>query len=70
MYIVDRIENGIIVCENDNGNILEITKENCIGDINEGDVIVKKGEKWIKDESKTADRKKYIEDITKDMWEN
>ena len=39
--IVDRIEGHFIVCEDEKENILELKKDDVIGDVKEGDVLVK-----------------------------
>ena len=70
MFTVDRIENNIIVCEDENGNVCEITKEDYMVNIKEGDIIKKENEKWVVDVDKTMERKKYIEELTKNMWKN
>ena len=38
--IVDRIEGHFIVCEDEKENILELKKDDVIGDVKEGDVLV------------------------------
>ena len=64
--IVDRIEGHFIVCEDEKENILELI----IGDVKEGDVLVKgKDGKFCLDKALTEKRKKEIEDLMKGMWE-
>ena len=58
--IVDRIEGHFIVCEDEKENILELKKDDVIGDVKEGDVL---------DKALTEKRKKEIEDLMKGMWE-
>ena len=70
MYTVDRIENNIIVCEDENGELCEIVREEYMHEIKEGDIIKKENEKWVVDVDKTMERKKYIEELTKNMWKN
>lgn len=68
--IVDRIEGNFIVCEDEKENILELKKEDIIGDVKEGDVLVKnKGNKFCFNKALTEKRKKEIEDLMKGMWE-
>ena len=51
-------------------NILELKKDDVIGDVKEGDVLVKGKEgKFCLDKALTEKRKKEIEDLMKGMWE-
>lgn len=69
-WIIDRIEEDYIILEN-NGNIKNIKKREINFSIKEGDVIIKNKEgKYILDKEATVERKDYIEDLTKDLWEN
>ena len=57
--IVDRIEGHFIVCEDEKENILELKKDDVIGDVKEGDVLVKGKEgKFCLDKALTEKRKK------------
>ena len=68
--IVDRIEGHFIVCEDENEKILELNKDDVIGDVKEGDVLVKgKDGKFFSDKALTMKRKKEIEDLMKGMWD-
>lgn len=67
--IIDRIEdNYLVVCEDYEGNMVNIHRMNIEGEIREGDVITLKEDKYIIDEEATFKRKKYIEDLVKGMW--
>lgn len=69
-YIVDRLEDEYIVCEDQDGNIINI-KQNIVEErVHEGDVLVSKDGKYIVDKTKTLNRKKYIEELVDDLWEN
>lgn len=69
-WIIDRIEEDYIILEN-NGNITNIKKREIKFSIKEGDVLVKNKEgKYIFDKEATVERKKHIENLTKDLWEN
>lgn len=69
-YIVDRLEDEYIVCVDQDGNIINILKNIVEESVKEGDVIVSKDGKYIVDKTKTLDRKKYIEELIEDLWEN
>lgn len=71
--IVDRFENDIVVIEID-GKMWNISLEYVQGELAEGDVVeVETQEDRIisvrKKEQETEDRKEYMEDLLKDMWE-
>lgn len=69
-WIIDRIEEDYIILEN-NGNITNIKKREIKFSIKEGDILVKNKEgKYILDKEATVERKKHIENLTKDLWEN
>ncbi|EGT3616739.1 DUF3006 domain-containing protein [Clostridium perfringens] len=68
--IVDRIEGHFIICEDENQKILELNNDEVIGNVKEGDVLVKgKDGKFFSDKALTVKRRKEIEDLMKGMWE-
>jgi len=72
--IVDRIEEELYVVELEDGTMINIEKDKILEDVKLGDVVdveFEDGEviEVRKNEEQTEDRKKYIEDLTKDMWE-
>ncbi len=67
--IVDRIEEElIVVCEDSQGNIVNIDRMQIEGQIKEGDILVLKGDKYQVDEASTMKRRREIEDLVKGMW--
>lgn len=70
--IIDRIENGFVVVEVE-GKIYNVPIEKCDGEVHEGDVVeIEKYEEIISiktNEEETKNRKEYIDDLTKNMWE-
>ncbi len=70
-YIVDRIINGLAVCEDPKGNMINIKLENIKGNITEGVVLKKIGDSsFTVDEKKTSEKRAYIDDFMKGMWED
>ena len=71
--IIDRIEGNIVVVEAQdkmyNVAISEIEETLAEGDVVEFEIENEKCVSIKKDESATIDRKKYIQDLTKDMWQ-
>lgn len=70
-YIVDRIINGLAVCEDPKGNMINIKLENIKGIVKEGVVLNKIGDNsFTVNEKKTSERRTYIDDFMKGMWED
>ncbi|MBU5591434.1 DUF3006 domain-containing protein [Clostridium sp. MSJ-4] len=67
-YIVDRIEENIVIAEDNEGNIINIPLKNFKHPIKEGDIIFKEGETYFKDPVLTENRRKYVNDFMKGMW--
>lgn len=67
-YIVDRIEENCAIVEKENGDMYKISIDSIRGEIRDGDILINRGEYFEIDESFTFNRRKEIEDITKDMW--
>lgn len=67
--IIDRFEENYAVCEDENKNMVNVNKENIPKDAKEGDMLVYVDGKYILNKEKALDRKKYIENLTKDLWE-
>lgn len=68
-YIIDRVEGKYAIVEKENGDMYKISIDNIKGDIKEGYVLVNRQEYFEVDKNFTLNRKKNIENITKDMWE-
>lgn len=67
-YIVDRIEEKCAVLEKENGDMYRIEIDSIRGEFKEGDILINRGEYFEIDKQFTFNRRKEIEDITKDMW--
>ena len=68
-WVIDRIENDLIICQDKNFNIVNINKKCIIGNLKEGNIIKKQGEKYILDEKKTVERTNKIKELMKGMWQ-
>lgn len=68
--IVDRLEEEYIVCEDENKNIVNILKDEVEDEVKEGDILIFVDGKYIVNKEKTKDRKEYIENLIKDLWED
>lgn len=67
-YIIDRIENEIVVCENQETKQMEsFRREQFPIDIKDGDVVIFKDGKFEKDNLETVNKKEYIEELMKKL---
>lgn len=57
---IDRIENGIAVCEDDNRNRVEIPLEKIEGTPKEGDLLVPENGGYVVDVEETAHRRETV----------
>lgn len=67
-YIIDRIEQNIAICEDENGNIVEIPKENLPQDIKEGSCIIEQNSIYILDENSTNKKREEIKKRMDNLW--
>ena len=68
MLIIDRIEDGIAVIEDDK-NRFEVPAEMLVENVREGDVVIFKNGFYIKDENASAARRDEIIKLQNDLWE-
>ncbi|SHK20699.1 Protein of unknown function [Clostridium cavendishii DSM 21758] len=68
-YIVDRIEENLVVCENKQGDIINIASEKINGKPKDGDVLVEEENLFYIDDELTKKRRREIEFLMKGMWE-
>lgn len=66
--VIDRIEEGFAVCEKDGKDMINIELSKIPNEAKEGDVLIISNELITIDMVKTKQRKKEIEDLTKDLW--
>jgi len=67
-YIVDRIENDKVVCENqETKKIEEFDKVKFPENIKDGDIVVLVNEKFEIEKEETKNKKEYIEDLMKKL---
>ncbi|MEG1027507.1 MAG: DUF3006 domain-containing protein [Oscillospiraceae bacterium] len=68
-YSVDRIENNILICYDDNDNKKEIPLSQCQIDVKEGDIIEYIDGKYIVNKQETQKRKDYIYNLSESLFE-
>ena len=68
-WVIDRIEDNLVICQDENFNTIKINKELIVGILKEWYIIRKEKEKYILDEKKTIERNKKIKELMKGMWQ-
>ncbi|ATD54137.1 DUF3006 domain-containing protein [Clostridium chauvoei] len=68
-FTIDRIEGEYAVLETELGDFINIKKDLIDGKFNEGDILVKKGDRFKVDDVLTKNRREYIKNMMKGMWE-
>ena len=66
--IIDRFQGKYAICELDNLEFRNILRDKLPKLAKEGDSIVIEGDKITLDIEKTNERKKYMQELTKDFW--
>jgi len=69
MIILERFEGDYAFVEID-GEMTEIERHRFSAGVKEGDVLMLEDGIYYKDDEATKNRKQYIEDKFKDMWED
>lgn len=69
MMILDRFEEDFAVVEID-GKTVNVEIKLVMDDVKEGDVLKEVEGFYYKDEEATSNRRKYMEDRFKDLWED
>lgn len=69
MLIVDRIENGIAVCETEGQEMVSLPLEQCSGPVNEGDVLVESGGVYRADPEQTEKLREEVRHLSKKLFE-
>ena len=68
-YIVDRFEGDYAILETESSTLINVNKNDIIGEVREGDLLIKKNNSYYIDKEKTEIRKNKINDIMKGLWE-
>ena len=68
MYIIDRIENGVVVVETPHG-FINIDSSRILGEFREGSVLIKKGDTFLVDTRETQDRRRKLADLQNSLFD-
>lgn len=66
--IIERIEEDIVVIENDNGDHFEVLKNRFPENIKEGDFVLKSKNNYIIDMEKTIELRKKNTELQNSLW--
>ena len=67
--VIDRFESDFAVCETDDLKFVNVNKKDILSDAKEGDTLVLNNDgKYEVDVEKTENKRKEIEELTKDLW--
>lgn len=67
-YIIDRFEGRFAVCEDENGNFINIEKNIISMEAKEGDVLIFINDMYEVDVTATSKRKKDIKRLASELW--
>lgn len=67
---VDRIEGNYAICEDDNGDMIELPLEKLPKSVQEGDCLVKSGEAYLIDAEETERRREENFRLMQDLFDN
>lgn len=68
MLIIDRIEDGIAVIEDENSRI-EVPVSMLDDSVKEGDAVISENGVYVPDKSATEKRRREIQKLQDDLWE-
>lgn len=68
--IIDRFEGELVVCEDETGTIVDIKKSELPKNADVGDVIIFEKNRFRIDKKETDLRRKEIEDLMNEVWED
>ena len=67
-YIIDRIENNMVICENQETKKMENFDKSMFPEqIKDGDVVIRENDTFRIDEEETENRKEYIEKLMRKL---
>ena len=67
---IDRFEGNYAVCQKEDRKMINIDISKIPSNSKDGDILYIENNKISIDSKLNKDRKKYIKEITKDLWEN
>ena len=68
-YIIDRLEEGIAVCENELKKLISIPKDLLPDGLKEGDVLEEQEGRFLRDEQGTEARRKEMRNKLMDLFD-
>lgn len=68
MLYAQRIAEGLILCEDRSGGRVKLTPDMCDGEIKEGDVLIKRGDKYRPSRRLTDKRRKELAALQRELF--
>lgn len=68
-FTIDRFEGNFAVCEKEDGTMININRDKLPKKVKEGDILLVEDDSIKVDEKATKERKKSIDKLMKDLWE-
>lgn len=66
--VIERIEGDIVLIELDNGDYIEVSKNNFPENIKEGDCVLKSSDGYVIDVKKTSELREGIIELQNSLW--
>ncbi|MFA5523435.1 MAG: DUF3006 domain-containing protein [Tissierellales bacterium] len=66
---VDRFEGEFVICEKEDGTMVDINRDLLPDEVKEGDVLLIDGDVITVDKESTLERKERIKKLMDDLWE-
>lgn len=67
-WSIDRIEEDMAVCINDNNDIISVPLDELPNEVKEGDVLICEDEKYFIDNSETERMREEVRHLLKDLF--
>ncbi|MBZ2174548.1 DUF3006 domain-containing protein [Schnuerera sp. xch1] len=68
-FTIDRFEGNFAVCEKEDGTMININRDKLPKKVKEGDILLVEDDSIKVDEKATKERKKSIDKLMEDLWE-
>lgn len=67
-YSIDRIEENIVICEDDDGNVLKLRLDELPQNVHEGDIIEQTENGFVIDAGETQIRRKKMAELQRNIF--
>lgn len=67
-YSIEKIENNIAVCENDDGEAIKLELSSLPPDVKEGDILLQSDNSFTLDRSETLERRRKMAELQRNIF--